>query len=351
VASTEWTIPELLQLSGGYWSVCALHAGVKLDLFTVLEAAPLSAAEVAQLRSCDPRACAMLLDALTSLALLEKHDRSYVCTPFAAANLSKSSPGYMGHIIMHHHHLMPGWARLHEAVLSGGPLRKEDSHGDDESLRESFLMGMFNLASQLAPGIAAAIDLSGCRCLLDLGGGPGTYAIHFGLANPELKSIIYDLPTTRSFAEQTVARFALADRIGFVAGDYHADPLPDGYDAAWLSHILHIDGTEACAALLRKTVASLKPGGILLVQEFILNDAKDGPLFPALFSLNMLLGTESGQSYSEGELAVMLSDAGLSDVQRLKLDLPNGAGVMSGRKLYSLSAMPERTDHGRTTAL
>jgi hypothetical protein len=148
-----------------------------------------------------------------------------------------------------------------------------------------------------------------------------------------LKSIIYDLPTTRSFAEKTVARFDLSDRIRFTAGDYHVDTLSDGFDAAWLSHILHIDGSEACAALLRKAVAALKPGGILLVQEFILDDAKDGPLFPALFSLNMLLGTEAGQSYSGRELAAMMTAAGLSDVHRLAIELPNGAGVMSGRNI------------------
>jgi SAM-dependent methyltransferase len=333
MSTNEWTIPDLLQMSGSYWSVCALHAGVELEIFTILDGTPRSAVEVAQQCSSDPRGTAMLLDSLTALDLLEKLDNAYVSTQFAATNLSKMSPGYLGHIIMHHHHLVSGWARLHESVQSGGPLRKDDSHGNDENLRESFLMGMFNLASQLAPRIAASIDLSQCSHLLDLGGGPGTYAIHFCLANPDLKSIIYDLPTTRSFAEKTVARFDLSDRIRFTAGDYHVDTLSDGFDAAWLSHILHIDGSMACAALLRKAVAALKPGGILLVQEFILDDAKDGPLFPALFSLNMLLGTEAGQSYSGRELAAMMTAAGLTNVHRLAIELPNGAGVMSGRNI------------------
>jgi hypothetical protein len=238
----------------------------------------------------------------------------------------------MGHIIMHHHHLLPGWARLHESVQSGQPLRDPDSHKDDEIARESFLMGMFNLASLLAPRITGAIDLSGRRRLLDLGGGPGTYAIHFCLANPELSATVYDLPTSRTFAEKTVAGFDLSQRIDFMAGNYHLDPLPQGIDVAWLSHILHIDGPEACAALLSKTVAALMPGAVLLVQEFILNDAKDGPQFPALFSLNMLLGTDTGQSYAQGELIAMLTEAGLSNVRRLEIELPNGAGILMGRK-------------------
>ena len=64
----------------------------------------------------------------------------------------------------------------------------------------------------------------------------------------------------------------------------------------------------------------------------VAGDAKDGPAFPALFSLNMLIGTEAGQSYSESELAAMMTDAGLSDVHRLDHGLPNGAGIMRGRK-------------------
>ena len=59
---------------------------------------------------------------------------------------------------------------------------------------------MFNLAMNLAPVLVPKIDLSNRRHLLDLGGGPGTYAIHFCLNNPQLKATVYDLPTTRPFA-------------------------------------------------------------------------------------------------------------------------------------------------------
>ncbi|MDD2850627.1 MAG: methyltransferase [Desulfuromonadaceae bacterium] len=330
--ASEWTISGLLQLSGGYWSTCALHAGVKLDIFSLLESRSMTAHAIAQQCNCDQRATTMLLDALSALGLLKKSDSEYEAIPFAAAHLTKASPGYLGHIIMHHHHLMSGWSHLDDAVKDGGPVRESVSHGDDETVRESFLMGMFNLASQLAPGIAQAIDLSGCRRLLDLGGGPGTYSIHFCTANPELTAVVYDLPTTRSFAESTIDRFGLAQRISFVSGDYHIDPLPCGFDVAWLSHVLHSDGPEACATLIREAVAALDPGGRLMIQEFILDDTKDGPPFPALFSLNMLIGTKTGQSYSQGELATMMAEAGVTNIERLDITLPNGAGIMSGRK-------------------
>ena len=110
-----------------------------------------------------------------------------------------------------------------------------------------------------------------------------------------MTATVFDLPTTRSFAENTIDRFGLDDRIDFSPGDYHTDAVPAGFDVAWLSHILHAEGEEGCRTILAKGVAALQPGGLLLVQEFILNDEKDGPVFPALFSLNMLLGTGAGR--------------------------------------------------------
>lgn len=324
------TPADLLQLSGGYWATCALHAGVALDLFTPLAGQPGTAAELAEHRHLEPRALAMLLDALAALGLLAKKEEQYEALPAAARFLSRTSPEYLGHIIMHHHHLMAGWSRLAEAVRSGGPLRAPVIDADNDSARESFLMGMFNLASLLAPRIAAGIDLTGRKRLLDLGGGPGTYAVAFCRQYPGLTATVYDFPSTRPFAERVINAAGLGSRVAFHEGDYHQDSVPGGFDIAWLSQVLHSDGPEQCAGMLGKAVAALEPGGLLLVQEFILDNAKDGPLFPTLFSLNMLLATQRGQSYSTAELTAMMTAAGLRDVRRLPLELPNGAGIMAG---------------------
>lgn len=328
--NTTWTVPYLLQFAGGYWSICTLHAGVKLDIFTPLTDGEATAPVLATRLQLDLRGLTMLLNALASMGLLEKRGESYTSTPFAAEYLAKSSPSYLGHIVMHHHHLMESWSHLDKAVASGGPVRERVSHAADEEARESFEMGMFNLAMQVAPRIVPRIDLTGRRRLLDLGGGPGTYAIHFCLHNPELTAVVVDLPTTRPFAEKIIDRFGLSDRITFTDGDFIAQEIEGRYDVAWLSHILHGEGPEGCAVMLDRAVAALEPGGLLLVQEFILDDTHDAPLFPALFSLNMLVGTPHGRAYSEGELKEMLTAAGLGDVRRIPLELPNGAGVMAG---------------------
>lgn len=320
---------DLLRMSGNYWESCTLHAAVKLDIFTIIGDMRLRSDEVAEKAGGDKRAVEMLLNALTAMDLLRKENNTYSNTPLSFSFLSKDDSRYIGHIIMHHHHLLDSWNRLDVAVKSGRPVRGRASHTDEER-RESFLMGMFNIAMNLAPVVVPKLDLSKRRHLLDLGGGPGTYAIHFCLNNPHLKATVADLPTTRPFAQKTIAKFNLQDRIDFKEINYLEDEIEGIYDVAWLSHILHGENPEDCRRIIRKAVSIIKPGGMIMIHEFILDNTMDGPLFPALFSLNMLLGTPGGQSYSEEQLTAMLSDAGVTDIHRIYFESQNDSSILTG---------------------
>lgn len=330
--TTNWSPAELLKLSGSYWETCALHAGVKLDLFSELADGSCAVNELSKKLGLDARGLTMLLDALVALQLLEKQGDEYSVPEGVSAFLARKSTGYLGHIIMHHHHLVEGWSRLDEAVRSGAPVRNRVSHEPTDDERASFLLGMFNLAMLIAPKVASHIDLSGRRRLLDLGGGPGTYAIHFCRKYPQLSATILDLQTTQPFAETTIKRFSMNERVDFVAGDFHDGPYPDGFDVAWLSHVLHGEGPESCSNMLSNAVGALDSGGVLFIHEFILDEDRTSPLFPALFSLNMLVGTPEGRSYSEPEIVELLRQEGLSRIERLQINLPNGAGIICGHK-------------------
>ena len=329
MTSEELNPEKILKLSGGYWETCTLHAGVKLDVFTIIGKDHLKGKDVADKLDGDKRGVKMLLNALSAMDLLVKKEDIYSNTPLSLTFLCKDSSRYIGHIILHHHNLIESWSRLDVAVRSGRSVRHRVTHTDEEQ-RENFLMGMFNLAMNLAPVLAPKVDLSGRRHLLDLGGGPGTYAIHFCMNNPRLKATVYDMPTTRPFAEKTIAKFNLQKRIDFKDVDYLEEDIEGIYDVAWLSHILHGEGTEDCCKIIGKAVSALEPGGMILIHDFILNDSMDGPLFPALFSLNMLLVTPSGQSYSEKQIRDMLSDAGVREIRRIFFDSPNDSGIITG---------------------
>jgi len=340
----------LLGLSGAYWKSCALHAAVVLDVFSPLAEGPATARDLAARLSCDARALGMLLGALCALDLLAKRGDEFALVPLAEAFLVRAAPRYQGHIIRHHHNLVESFEHLDEAVRTGRRVRGGAQW--TEADRQDFLLGMFNMAMGIAPRLAPQLDAlllaaglpglpgltgpAGGARLLDLGGGPGTYAIHFCLAYPGLAASVFDLPTTRPFAEATAKRFGLGygpgQRLDFLPGDYTQDPVPGGFDLAWLSHILHGESPAMAAEIVRKAAQALNPGGLLLVHEFLLDDSLDGPEFPALFSLNMLLGTEGGQSYSGGQVGGMLAAAGLSNIARLDFAGPNHTGIVAGRK-------------------
>jgi len=329
-SDSDWNVGKLLDLSSSYWQSCTLHAAVSLGLFTILHDQWLTATQIADKINGASRGVVPLLNGLVAMGLLEKKsgDR-YSNTHFSESFLDESSPRYKGYIIMHHHHLVDGWAQLDQAVRQGRPVEMR-SYGE-EAERHSFQMGMFNLAVDNAARLAGLVDLADRNHLLDLGGGPGTYAVHFCLANPQLRATVFDRPTTRVFAMKTAERFGVGDRITFQAGDFNVDAINGRYDVAWLSQILHSNGPETCEKLIAKTVAAMEPGGLLMIHEFFLNETMDGPLFPALFSLNMLINNEEGRSYSDKEIRDMLAANGVRDIHRLPLyQGPNESYVLCG---------------------
>ena len=322
---------KIFGLASGYWQPAALHAGVKLGVFTALAGQGVTAVELAGRLAASRRGIEGLLNALTAMELLEKTGSEYRNSPLAETFLDRNKPDdYVGHIVMHHHYLVEGWSRLDEAVLSGQPV-ETSSHGEANE-RESFQMGMFNLAKAIAPAISASIDLSDRHHLLDLGGGPGTHAVHFCLANPGLKATVFDRATTRPFAEKIASLYGVAERVTFVAGDFNRDPIPGQYDVTWLSQILHSNTPEECQDLLKKTAGVMEPGGLMLIHDFFLDDNLAGPLFPALFSLNMLINNQ-GRSYSAQETREMMLAVGMVDIRRLAFRGGNDSAILAGVKL------------------
>jgi SAM-dependent methyltransferase len=335
----EWSSADIMGLSSAYWAGCALQAGVSLDLFTALENSAnnvadkhVSAQILAHKLGCNERAVGMLVTALISLGFLDGDVDNILLPEHSRIYLSRSSEQYLGYFIKHHAHIMPGWVNLAAAVKSGKRAREiSSSDTDNADEREAFLMGMFNVAINQAEKVALALDFSGRKRLIDIGGGPGTYAVFFCKANSDLRATIFDRPSSKSFALGVVKRFALEQRVDFVGGDFLVDTLPAGYDVAWLSQVLHGENPADAARLVEKAAKTLNPGGLLVIQEFVLDDTRRGPAHPALFGLNMLIGTAGGQAYTSSEIQGMLHKAGAFAVRRVEIDLPMGCGIIMGQ--------------------
>lgn len=329
----QWKPQDLLQMSAAYWAACTLHTAVHLGVFSALYEGPLRMADIARATACDLRGIDLLCTALCSVGLMQRTDDQCALTPFARQYLCHQSAEYMGHIIEHQRHLLPAWQKLDEAVRHGVPVRSNSAstqNSDEE--RETFLMGMNNVAQAQAVLLAQRIDLSGQAHLLDLGGGPATYAVRFCQHNAQLRATVFDLPTTEPIAAKMIAAHGLADRIAFVGGNFMQDALPTGCDVVWISQILHAFGPDECRVLLAHVMEYAAPGAVILIQEFMVDDSRNGPEFPALFGLNMLVGTAHGQSYTRAELAAMLADVGAINITCPELHLPQNCGILRAVK-------------------
>jgi uncharacterized protein YaiI (UPF0178 family) len=92
------------------------------------------------------------------------------------------------------------------------------------------------------------------------------------------------------------------------------------------------ESPDMAQEVVKKAVLVLNPGGRIMIHEFILNTNMDGPLFPALFSINMYLGTEGGRSYSEDQLRNMLKHSGIINIERHPFEGPTQSGILMGMK-------------------
>jgi cyclopropane fatty-acyl-phospholipid synthase-like methyltransferase len=102
------------------------------------------------------------------------------------------------------------------------------------------------------------------------------------------------------------------------------DEFGGGYDLVLISAICHMLGVKENRDLLARVHRALAPGGRVAIQDFLLRPDKAGPRAGALFSLNMLVNTRGGASYSEEEYTAWLREAGFGEVRRVPLAGPAG---------------------------
>ena len=123
----------------------------------------------------------------------------------------------------------------------------------------------------------------------------------------------------------------MLDRVTLVAGDYKKDPLPAGHDLAFVSAIVHQNSPAENGALFRNIFTSLEPGGRIVVRDHLLSADRTHPRSGALFAVNMLVGTEGGNSYTEEEIRGALEKVGFVGVRLIHPD-SRMDGLMEGFK-------------------
>jgi cyclopropane fatty-acyl-phospholipid synthase-like methyltransferase len=178
-------------------------------------------------------------------------------------------------------------------------------------------------AKDRAPLVVRALGTAGVRRILDLGGGSGAYSIAFAKACPDVQCEILDVPEVVPLTAEYVSQAGVSAQVSLRTGDMLQDNFRSGYDIIMLNAICHMFSERQNRDIFRRSYQALAPGGRLVVQDFILNPDKTGPLHAALFSLNMLVATEAGASYSEFEYTQWMKAAGFTEVCRIKLPGPS----------------------------
>jgi len=309
---------DIMTAARGFMQSRIILTAAELDLFTVIQDSSMSAEKIATQLGLDSRALERVLDCLVTFGLLLKEEGTYSLTD-ESARYSTKHPASVFPMLLHMSDLWPSWSNLTEVVRRGpDPRQKPSGPMEGTERRRAFIGAMHVVARTLSEEIAGSVELSGYRKMLDIGGGSGTYTAAFLKHNPQLKAILFDLQDVIPMAMERLSAEGLLDRVELVAGDFYSDDLPTGCDLALLSAIIHQNSRQQNQELYRKTCLALDPGGMLLIRDHIMNEQRTWPPDGALFSINMLVMTPGGDTYSFQEVAQDLKNAGFIDARLIR---------------------------------
>jgi hypothetical protein len=290
----------------------------ELDLFTYLDDKPGTASGLAHERGLDVRATTRILDCLCVMELLAKTDDVYRVTG-KGVFLSSHHPETVLPMVLHMTHVWHAWSDLTEIVKKGPGAQPEPGLKFSEKDWKAFVGAMHVAARSLSKEIAESYNASRYKQLLDVGAASGTYTIAFLRENPSLKAVIFDLEDVIPMAKERIRDEQFSDRVEFVVGDFYEDELPTGCDLALLSAIIHQNSPEENLNLYGKVFRALEKGGTILIRDHIMNEDRTKPPAGALFAINMLVNTRSGDTYIFREVKDGLESSGFCDVRLLRI--------------------------------
>ncbi len=334
--SESLSVQGIVGLASAYYGSAVLFAALEVDLFSAIERAGnrVEADDLAARSGLDPRGLRLLLDACVAVGLLLKEGTRYANTPAAESALVTGSPSDLTRAVRYNRDVYPAWGKLAELVKSGQPVEAPEIHlGADSGRTRRFVLAMHGRALGIGRVVVPLLDLGGCVRLLDLAGGPGTYAALMAQANPALACVTVDLPGVAAVAAELVRDAGMSARVTCRAGDYHTDTYEaEAFDAVTIFGALHQESPEMIVSILTRAAAALKPGGRIFILDMMTDASHTWPAFSALFAVNMALTTHHGWVFSDGELHGWLGEAGFEACETCPVPPPMPHWLVSARK-------------------
>jgi 2-hydroxy-4-(methylsulfanyl)butanoate S-methyltransferase len=309
-------VREISAITYGFMASKALFAALEFDLFTRIAQGSASTSALAEATGIAENRLVTLLAALKSLGLVSEAGGRLINAPATARYLVADAPGDFRDYVR----FVNGEFGYESFRHLGPALRGErvfPEKGTYEGLVYETGIGGERFSSaqhtgSLGPArmLAKRLDLKDRHKLLDVGGGSGAYSIAFCAANPHLKATILDFPETVNTAKRYARKAGLSDRIAHLAGNAIKVEWPEGHDVVLMSYIWSAVGEADLAILARRAAGALPPGGLVLIHDFMVDDAREGPPFAAWYLLGSVLDNPTAVCLTPAHVERVLRDAG-----------------------------------------
>jgi SAM-dependent methyltransferase len=307
-----------MQFITGGWASAILGSAARHGIFNALEGGGGNARGVAQKTGISERGSQALLDGLAGLGLVTLSNGLYRNGPEAEAFLVKGKPAYFGGMADVMASSMNDWTMLPEAVKTGTPATGFTADMADNEYWHKLVPAIATLSFPVAQMIGDRLGIAKAGPIrwLDVGGGSGVWSAVWLSANKQATGVQLDWPTVNTIARGFVGNFGVADRFETIDGDFHnVDFGSSQYDFAIYGHIAHQETPADNTEIFRKFRKALKPGGTLVINDFILNDERNGHPFALMFASQMLLVTKGGNTWRQSDYRTWLIEAGFKSVE------------------------------------
>ncbi len=326
----------LFDIVSGFVYTQTLLACVELEIFEFLAGGARSVEEIAAHARLSRSSTERLLNAAVSLRLLMRRRHGL----YAVGALGAPLVGNTAVLALVRHHRM-AYTDLTDPVSllrQGADYRTELSrywsYADaprpqtiDDTRVAAYSEIMASTLPPVAHDVLDAYDLSKHQCLLDVGGGEGTFLSLVGQRHQHLQLRLFDLPAVATRARSRLAQAGMGDRSRCDGGNFHADALPAGADVISLVRVLLDHDDESVQRLLARTRAALPPGGVLLIAEALAGAAGAETVGDAYFSF-YLMAMGKGRARRPAELHEMLRKAGFRKSKELPTRFPIQTGLI-----------------------
>jgi len=339
MASQSKTQPvpdRIFEMMFAHQRTAALKAAIELDIFTMVGEGADSVTALADRSGAKERGMRILCDYLAILGFLTKHDSRYALTPDSAMYLDRRSPECIASIagFMTLPEKIDAFKDLAAVIRTGRPALSggAGSITPDNPLWVNFARSMGSMQIPAARELARTLDASAGNQwkVLDIAAGHGVYGIELAKQNPNAQIFAQDWAAVLDVAAEHARAAGVAERFHRLPGSAFEVEFGSGYDVILITGFLHHFAPPEIETLLRKVRAAIARDGIVTTVDFVPNEDRLGPPRAAMFSMEMLGTTISGDSYTLAEYEKMFRNAGFSS-NELRLLAGSGHSLILSR--------------------